>query len=151
MKESPWLVPGVLVLVVLGVGAGSIAYASMSDSGPEVTYPERPSNLSTESATSFVTEYERAHAKNDIYDRYPNVAKVEFRVTESSVLNHTDGGFVIHLEIFLSWKDGEGVADQPYAVNYFVNESVVVRSEFRPEASPGPDPWTNGTVVEEAS
>lgn len=145
---SPWVVFGAIAAVVVVVAAGSVAFAAMNDESPNISYPDRPANLSADSAVSFSAEYERAYAERDLHDRYRTVRDVEFRVTDSKLLNRTDSGYVVHLRVFLSWKSGDGVADHPYAVNYFVNESVVVRSEFQPEQSPGPDPRRNGMVVE---
>ena len=122
--RSPWLVPGLLALVILAVAGTSVLVAfTTAPTFPEAP-PEKPADLTTENATEFVRKYEYARVYDDIAD---GANRVEIDC-EADLLNRTDRGFYVSVEC-------EGYASGPnfdsdYAakpVAYFVNESATRR------------------------
>lgn len=111
--------------------------------------PERPANLTRESVVRFAEAYERAYGWN--HELSNDTTDLTVNPVRSKVLNETETGYVVHLEVGLSHtreRDGsEMVGGGFYTVNYFVNGTTVVRAEAGGQQRPGPDP-RNGTVVE---
>jgi len=110
--------------------------------------PDAPGNVTRESVRSFVTAYEEA----TVWNRELKNPKISLgvHVSEATVVNRTETGYVVHLAGGFGFEDclggshvaGEGIV----RTNYFVNETTVVRLES-PD-SRAADPRNGGTVVE---
>jgi len=76
---------------------------------------------------------------------------VDVTTERESLVNRTGDGYIMRLLVTSGWATGVGEsseeADAAYTVNYFVNESVVMRARG-PVGERGPNQRTNGTVVE---
>lgn len=112
--------------------------------------PEQPETLTRETVVSFVSNFELAYGWNrELTD---DTVELTLSLQRAEVLEATDGGFVVHLEVGFTKTvrdDGGGmVGDGYYTANYFVNETTTRRAQAGGQVRPGPDPL-NGTVVGE--
>jgi len=110
--------------------------------------PDAPENVTRERVRSFATAYEEATVWNR--ERADSTLSLGVHVSEATVVNRAETGYVVHLEGGFSFEeclDGSGVAGEGIVrANYFVNETTVVRLES--PASRTADPRNGGTVVE---
>jgi len=108
--------------------------------------PDVPANVSAESAAEFAAAYENATVWNEIAADADNSLRVN---TRAEVVNETDTGFVVYVSGGGSYVachgEARAVADMWLHVNYFVNETTVVRLE-QPENKTD-DPRVNGGQV----
>ncbi|WP_435360498.1 hypothetical protein [Haloarchaeobius sp. DFWS5] len=106
-------------------------------SGPSPPgYPDKPSELTTNSVEEYVRTFEHAYAVNDVLvDQTVETIDTEQRqVTVESV----DGGFLVHGDTQVMYtKEGSGTrtthGDVKHHFNYFVGESAVYRVESNME------------------
>lgn len=107
-------------------------------------YPEQPKSLDGNSAAEFAQACERTHFWNQ---HLTGVTNISIQTSDAKLLNETEHGFVVHLEMHavIYYEDGHG--DEAYAVNYFVNETVTKRVRISKTTEPGPGP-RNGTSVQ---
>lgn len=110
--------------------------------------PSRPPTFDNSSAVAFAEAFEQAYKWNS--DLRNVTSEMTIDVVESRILERTRTGYVVHFEAGTSVtenRDGQRSAGSGYyTVNYFVNESVIVRSSAGGERDPGPD-VANGTRV----
>jgi hypothetical protein len=110
--------------------------------------PDAPENVTRKSVRSFAAAYEEA----TVWNRQVGYSTVSIgaHVSEATVVNRTETGYVVHLEGGFSFQDcrgGQRVAgDGIVRTNYFVNETTAIRLEG-PETRTV-DPRNGGTVVE---
>lgn len=153
----------VLVLLVVGCLAGAPTGPATTD-GPTTTdaptsteesplmpkpLPDQPEHPTRENVVEFVREYEQAYKWNQVLaDESVDIAVNPVR---AEILNSTDAGFVVHLEVGFSHtfrSDGaKMVGDGFYTANYFINKTTIRRAEAGGQVRPGPDP-RNGTTLE---
>lgn len=92
--------------------------------------PERPANVTEESAIAFAEAYENATVWNDAAPDADNSLYVN---ADGSVLNRTDTGFVVQVTGGGTYTtchgEDQAVADMYLYANYFVNETTVLRLE----------------------
>lgn len=108
--------------------------------------PERPGELTADTARSFVADYEEATVWNDQFHRHHTLVVT---VDETTVLNRTADGYVVRVMGDVAVTDcrderlvaGDGVI----RTSYFLNDSVVLRLA---EGDGTADPRADGTVVE---
>ena len=129
------------------------ASTETTQSCPEVDFDQRPlpdvpENVTAETAVEFAAAYEKASFWNENADKADNSLRVSAR---ASVVNETDTGFVVHVSgdggYVACHHSGRAIADAWFRVNYFVNETTVVRLE-EPDNKTD-DPRENGGVVVE--
>jgi hypothetical protein len=112
--------------------------------------PERPETLTQESVVEFAKSYEQAYKWNQ--ELTNNTLNMTINPVRSNVLNTTETGYVVHLEVGFSQtlrSDGDQMAGGGfYTANYFINETTIMRAEAGGQQRPGPNP-RNGTDVEE--
>ena len=115
----------------------------------ERSLPERPENLTRENVVGFVENYEQAYKWNE--ELTNGTTELAITPARTKILNVTATGFVVHLEVGFSKtlrRDGSEMSGGGfYTVNYFVNETVMLRAQTGGQVRPGPNP-RNGTVVE---
>lgn len=111
-------------------------------------FPEKPSNVNASSAASFAAAYEEALAWNEAVDR------ADTSLTSNGVagtVRRAGSGYIVEVDGGASYRTctngSVAVADNFFHVNYFVNETVVIRLED-PE-NDTVDPRTNGGEVVE--
>lgn len=113
--------------------------------------PSQPTKLTNSSVLAFVSEYEKNYVWTQKLEKYDDLRYVDVAIERESLVNRTGNGYTVHLLVTSGWATGagesSGEADAAYTVNYFVNESVVMRARG-PVGERGPNPQTNGTVVE---
>jgi hypothetical protein len=110
--------------------------------------PDAPENVTRESVRSFATAYEEATVWNR--ERADSTLSLGVHVSEATVVNRTETGYVVHLAGGFGFEDcldgshvaGEGIV----RANYFVNETTVIRLG-NPDARTV-DPRNGGAVVE---
>ena len=149
--------PIAVALAVVLAGCASALPATPNDATtttaepPELTpkpLPDRPGDLTEHRARSFVQSYERAYKWNR--ERTDDTVDLTINPVRTRVTREADG-FVVHLEVGVTRtvrRDGaETVGDGFYTVNYFINETALMRAQTGGQTRPGPDP-RNGTVVE---
>lgn len=112
------------------------------------SYPDHPTNLTTESAARFATQYETAYKWN--HELTADTTNMSITPEHSNTSKAGDDGYVVHLEVGFSktiTQNGtKATGDGYYTVNYYINDSTVMRAETAGQARPGPDP-RNGTIV----
>ena len=113
--------------------------------------PSQPAELTNSSVLAFVSEYEKNYVWTQNLEGCDDLRYVDVAIERESLINKTDNGYTIRLLVTSGWATGAGEssteADAAYTVNYFVNESVVMRAGG-PGGECGPNPQTNVTVVE---
>lgn len=147
--------PAVVVVVVLVAGcAGSGAPPSKPATLTPKPLPEPPAELSAMEAVEFAERHEAAYGFNERLTR--NTTRLTVNPVRAHLLEATETGYLVHLEVGLSasvvhydpeqreWVNGTG--DGFYTVNYFVNETTIRRAAVGGQQRPGPDP-RNGTVL----
>jgi hypothetical protein len=144
----------VAVLLVLA-GCAGLAQDETTDCPQPVDYepqpfPERPTTITTATASDFAATYENATLWNERVDRADTNLTVSTRV---SAVNDTETGVLVSLESSASYRTCQrgslAVADAWPETYYFVNDTLAVRLQ-NPDYQPAA-PLPNGTVVENAS
>ncbi|WP_158059041.1 hypothetical protein [Halorussus halophilus] len=109
--------------------------------------PEKPAELTNETAVEFAVAYENATTWNEERKN----AETELNVNaQGSLVNRTKTGYVVHVSGGISTyscHDGQvAVGDGFVRANYFVNDSTVVKLEHPENRTT--DPRDGGVVVE---
>lgn len=146
-----------LMLVVTGCMAGTpteqpTAATPTSTETVPVTpkpLPDQPENLTSENVVQFAKAYERAYTWNQEFTS--DTIKMNVNPARAELLNTTDAGYIVHLEVGFSHtfrSDGaKVVGDGFYTANYFINETTILRVQAGGQVRPGPSP-RNGTTLE---
>jgi len=110
--------------------------AATTPAGSE--YPSRPSALRPDTVRQFLTEFERAYARNETLDEQAAnsvtvaVRRVEVESVDGGV-EAADDGFLGHANVQVMYTQGEGqrtvTGDIKYTVNYFLSADAVYRVE----------------------
>ena len=104
--------------------------------------PDRPENLTRDSAVEFAKSYEQAYKWNQ--ELTNNTFNMTISPVRSNVLNTTETGYVVHLEVGFSQtlkSDGDQMVGSGfYTANYFINETTMMRAEAGGQQRPGPNP-----------
>lgn len=146
-NNSPWALPFAILLLIGSVSVGTVVFVDATTT-PAESYPEQPESLNETNVVEFVTAYERVYAQRELSHRYSSVQPVSYDARNRTIVEQTENGYVVYIEVSVRWdgKDVEG--DRRYAVNYLVNASTVRRAEADATVYPGPDPRTNSTTLE---
>ena len=123
-ERSPWLVPGLLALGIVAVGAGSLVVAFATTAEFPERPPDEPADLTRENVTEFVRQYEHAF----VYDRLADGSNRVEIDCEADLLNRTARGF--HVSVACEGYASGPNLDADYAaepVTYLVNESATRR------------------------
>lgn len=103
--------------------------------------PDSPSDLNESSAISYTENFERFYAWNT--ELRENTTDISINVESSQVVNETRTGFIVNVEVgFSDTRNRSGtetVGSGFYTATYFINDSVVVRSEAAGEHDRGVD------------
>lgn len=93
--------------------------------------PDRPDNVTEESAVAFAEAYENATVWNEHAADADNSLYVN---TRAEIVNRTDTGFVVYVTGGGTYTtchgEAQAVADMYLHANYFVNETTAVRLEY---------------------
>lgn len=145
------LMPLFLVGLLLFAGcAGGQGGLGETPARPEPTVtpkpiPEFPEQIDRDTAGSFAVRFEEAYGYNGAITEDTTELSVSPKIRS---LNETDDGYLIRLRVSIAseatsyeegeWQQGEGHG--AYAVRYFINDTIVVRSNTVPPATGIPDP-----------
>lgn len=127
-----------------------------------VPYPTPSASVDKRSAIQMVMEIEAAYLDNwTILTRSPyptptadpetpHTHKVEYpdasaEYESRSVIQRSEHGFVVHLE-YERVVNGDSLGH--YTVNYYLTAEKIVRAEREGYHDPGPNPTTDGTLLE---
>ena len=139
IAHSPWLIPGLLALVVVSVAGASALFAAdyhspepLPETLPEVHSgmlepfqpPEKPADLTSENVTEFVrrTEYVRT------YNRHREGNGKISLTCEANLTEETENGFYVVAGCGGWTSNGAAVGDfSSPSIPYFVNETETVR------------------------
>lgn len=123
------------------------------DAVEPATYPDRPSSSSDAEVKAFVTEYERAYRRNELIEGTSGwLVGHGVSVRDAEPADAPDGGTYVRLR-YTYWadierQDGPIHADSPViAVAYYVDDSVVLRTETEGHDAEAPDPLEGGTLL----
>lgn len=109
--------------------------------------PDRPQQLTADSALEYAKTYERRYVRNQVITSRSNVNAVEVTYRTAEVTNETAEGYLVHLRYTLRVDQGGDVTTENYTANYLVTDSVTRRAVAEGFQDPGP-PARNGTVME---
>ena len=125
----------VLLLIIIILFAGCTGITPGSDSSTEETdpeacdevamgpTPEKPSDLTQQSAI----EYVEAHANASVWNQLANGSQsVSIKSVFTSVLNRTESGYVIHVTTDYGYQLCDGAhGDDVDNRDYFINDSLI--------------------------
>lgn len=106
--------------------------------------PERPNQLTSESVRTFVKHLETACKWNGLLQTQTTAMEV---MVERVEVNETRMGYLATLRVSYFSETPSGHGDGEYEVAYFVNESVILRTDEVLPSEPLPDPRRDGTPV----
>ncbi|MFB6296257.1 MAG: hypothetical protein ABEH66_05385 [Halobacteriales archaeon] len=120
-------------------------------------YPTQPRTLTNESALSLAVKYERAYLRNwivrnadplgmDEYGepRYPNI-EAEYKARQVRRVGPDE--YVVHLRYIREITNGS-IEETRRTVNYYISPSNVSRAATNGSHYPGPNPTTEGRVLD---
>lgn len=108
------------------------------------SFPGKPSTLTAETVREFVVERETACLWNELLSSKSE--RLDTGVSEIR-LNETESGYIVQVEIAGSETTPAAHADYEYSVNYFVNETMILRTATYQGEFPGPDPRDEGKPI----
>lgn len=118
-------------------------------------FPDRPDELTHDSVTQFVENYERAHKRNAILE--PDTSSVGVSVTVQNVRT-VEGGYLVTVDGVYYYNVADvvtrGTATEihadgpPYTALYYVSEDRIQRTESRRYDATPADPRNGGSILE---